>query len=86
MEKIKKIVKKGYSNKSGYVQYSLEFDYNVTISDVSGLFMEIQKDFPNVTDKQVDIRIEEKQLNLIFFTFDLPEKDSGLFDEEHYMN
>lgn len=89
MKNFKKILLKGYSNKAGLVQYCAEVNNcNVLISDVNELFKLIKKDFPKIAENQVDITIEGKQLNLTFFTFNLPNPNRHIrfFDEEHYVD
>lgn len=83
---LKKILKKGYPDSSGYVDYITTFKYSsITISQINELLQIIQKDFPKTTDKQVSIKIKDNEVKATFFTLELPGKNSGLFDKENYV-
>ena len=86
MLSLKKILKKGQSDGSGIVNYIAKFKHSsITIYQINKLLEEIQKDFPKITDSHVTIMIQKNTAILEFFTYDLPQKGSGLFDEENYI-
>ena len=86
MLNLKKILKKGYPDSSGYVDYIATFKYpSITISQINELLNTIQKDFPRTTDKQVSIKIKDNELKATFFTLELPKKSAEFFDEENYV-
>ncbi len=86
MLSLKKILKKGHPDGSGIVNYIAKFKYSsITIFQINKLLEEIQRDFPKITENHVTIKIQKSTVILEFFTYDLPKKDSGLFDEENYI-
>ena len=82
----RKILKKGYPDGSGFVNYVATLEYSpITIFTINEVLREIQKDFPKATDEQVSVKSNDKEVIFTFFTSDLPPKNSGFFDEEHYV-
>lgn len=84
---IKKTISKRRKDGSGFVCYSSQVCVcGITVNMVNELYAEIKKDFPNITEEHVEIRFENNHLCMDFFTFNLPSKGSGLFDEEQQVS
>lgn len=83
MENLRKVIKKRNSDSSGYVIYIYKFQYSVTKAEIDELYEDIRIHFPNITEKHIEIRIEDESiLKLVFYTFNLPPKNTDGFEEE----
>lgn len=84
MDNLRKVIKKRNSyNGGGFVNYIYKFQYSVTKAEIDELYEDICIHFPNITEKHIEVRIEsESILKLVFFTFNLPPKNTDGFEEE----